>query len=974
MPTSYVLPESPDAPHIRYFAGKKRRRKDRQSQTAAARAAAAAAHCSHQADIPEDEPDAYSSPSDVDEASPKLAEALEAKVEYQKKYYNSQRTLKRSRTKVNGLESTLDETKQKLSAVTREKEAEIRHLEVEVSSLGERLAHSKENNAGYQKKIHALNARVGRVAGRIETAEKRAQALFGAAAQVQEGSETFKLKDRGVIPDAARDVLSDLIALHGVPATRAIGALRRIAQALGHEVEGTVSNRSLGRIMLEGGAAAKAQFVEAVHESEGLTISSDGTTHKNINLESRHATVLDREGHKREFFMQVAMAVNHTSETQFDGWTDLVEDVYEVGCELFGYGEDGAREWREFWNKLTGMMSDHAEDQKKLFRLLKAFKKRMEREVRGERWVHKTLGANGLLLCLSSISHDLVQTAGGIDAWEALAAEDRASRYADARRHFFREVGQAAFDALPAEAKVDVDFMIWAGCCMHKDMNAFKGFCVGMEGWWADNGKEGPMKLYNRDNLAAIRSAGGTDAARRADVRSKGGAVKLVSLAGAVFRHKDRKRGQQDTLRFFFHSELGFIITFPDTSNTRFQSHATACEVVLTYHDLLLQFLEYVRDNKGTGSLNNLEKNVFDALQCRKTMREVVLIVLYSQAISAPYMREIRGPFRSFDSVLDQGPLHARIIAHLEHIADNPGLLIDDCVDHRTAALDGKLWHSPEAVYAASAWIQRCGQPERDEMKDQLTTACRSAVITWRRFTSEFAQVAETSGRNLRRAPMSNTNDSNERIFAQTRRIKRNNPSISLQQLSAREAFRYNGTSSYLVGMPSDQRMKLREIARKQDASGANQAAQDAQIEYLKKTAAATSRKRIAREEKRQRALDRINSTSVVKDDVELDRLCALAPRDKGYLTVALLDEQLNWYQHEYPDGPLPATKKARGDRARKIVYLRAAIAHHRNHQGLMDIDVEGKASGDAVGTEDFSMDTDEEEEEDSEAEFYGQH
>ncbi|KAI5833286.1 hypothetical protein K523DRAFT_413413 [Schizophyllum commune Tattone D] len=916
----------------------------------------------------------YKTKPESREPSTALAEAVEGRNKYQKKYYNSQRALKRSRTKVNGLEDELDETKRRLSLVTQEKDAEVQQLESKTFSLEEGLAQSKENNAGYQKEIHTLKARSGRVAGRIETAEKRALALFGEQVREANGDEPFKLKVKGVIPDATRNVLSDLIALHGVPATRAIGALKCIAQAMGRRVEGNVSERSLGRITLEGGAASMGQFVEAVHEAEGVTISSDGTTHKNINLESRHATVLDKEGRKHEFFLNVAMAVNHTSETQLNGWTDLVEDIYDIGRELFGYGSDGAREWREFWNKLTGMMSDHAEDQKKLFRLLKAFKERIEREKRGERWVHETLGANGLLVCLTSISQGLVQDAGGIAAWEALTADVRSARYADARRHFFHEVGEAAFDVLPAEAKVDVDFMIWAGCCMHKDMNAFKGFCTGMEGWWKENGKDGPMKLYNRDNAATIRTSSGTDAAKRAAAHSKGGAIKLVSLAGAIFRHKDRKRGQQDTLRFFFHSKLGFIIAFPDTSNTRFQSHATACEVVLTYLDLLIEFLKYVRDNKGSESFNNLEKNVFDALQCHKTIREVVLVVLYSQAISAPYMREIRGRFRSYDSVLEQGPLHAKVIAHLEALAANPSILIDETVEYKMAALDSKPWHTPDAIYAASAWIQQCDQQERAEMKSQLAAACKSAAATWRRFSTEFEEVRKASKKNLRRAPMSNTNDSNERIFAHTRRTFRNVPSMTTQQLSARETYRCNGTSLYLAGMSSDQRARLRGIARERNESGANQAARDAQTQYLMKTAAETSRKRVAREEKRQRALDKIESTKVMESLVELDRVCALGPRDEGYLTVAQLDEQLNWYQHKYPDGPLPTTKKARGDRARKIEYLRAAITYHTDQQAAMDVDMVGEGSGEVLDSEIWSLDSDLDDVSDSEAEFYGQH
>ena len=111
MPGTRAPPDSPAATHIRFLSGKKRRRKDRQAQTAAATAAAAASHHSHTIDIPTDDSDGYSSSSDADQPNAELAEAVEAKNRYQKKYYSSQRTLKRSRTKVNGLEDELNEGK-----------------------------------------------------------------------------------------------------------------------------------------------------------------------------------------------------------------------------------------------------------------------------------------------------------------------------------------------------------------------------------------------------------------------------------------------------------------------------------------------------------------------------------------------------------------------------------------------------------------------------------------------------------------------------------------------------------------------------------------------------------------------------------------------------------------------------------------------------------------------------------------------
>jgi hypothetical protein len=163
-----------------------------------------------------------------------------------------------------------------------------------------------------------------------------------------------------------------------------------------------------------------------------------------------------------------------------------------------------------------------------------------------------------------------------------------------------------------------------------------------MQQWWVENGLPGPLKMYNRDNAAAATLGAGTEAATRAEDRTIGGAIKVSGLAGAIFRHKDRKRGQQDTLRYFWDHETGLNIYFPDTSNTRFQSHAAACEIIVLHMELLLQFLIYVRENKGSHLLNHMELNVERGISCWSTRYEFVVIALLNQNVDVPYMLQVR--------------------------------------------------------------------------------------------------------------------------------------------------------------------------------------------------------------------------------------------------------------------------------------------------------------------------------------------
>jgi hypothetical protein len=58
------------------------------------------------------------------------------------------------------------------------------------------------------------------------------------------------------------------------------------------------------------------------------------------------------------------------------------------------------------------------------------------------------------------------------------------------------------------------------------------------------------------------------------------GGVKAASIAGAIFNHKDDKKGQQHTFSWWCQNH-GIPSTFPDTSNTRYGSHCDAAAVLI---------------------------------------------------------------------------------------------------------------------------------------------------------------------------------------------------------------------------------------------------------------------------------------------------------------------------------------------------------------------------------------------------------
>ncbi|KAJ6528244.1 hypothetical protein DFH09DRAFT_1327825 [Mycena vulgaris] len=175
--------------------------------------------------------------------------------------------------------------------------------------------------------MHALNEKVRRIPGRVDFAINKATTK---AKDELSRLFSFTLKEKGVIPDSTRDMINDLVALDGVRPNKVVGVLKCITGKLGVTVTGDTSDRSVRRIVKEGGVASHLQFVEAVGLSKGATGSCDGTSHKKITLESRRVTVIDQNNQKQTFFLGIVMAINHTSEKQLEGWEDLIEAAYQI--------------------------------------------------------------------------------------------------------------------------------------------------------------------------------------------------------------------------------------------------------------------------------------------------------------------------------------------------------------------------------------------------------------------------------------------------------------------------------------------------------------------------------------------------------------------------------------------------------------------------------------------------------------------
>lgn len=436
-------------------------------------------------------------------------------------------------------------------------------------------------------------------------------------------------------------------------------------------------------------------------------------TDRHINYESKHGTlkvpdyaknpnaIMANSVPKLRFY-GLNTAIDHKSKTQLQGWKDVMAKMYTV-YNASPLGRRKPLNPLEFPRLVKGMNTDHAEDQKKLVRLFASWKETCEYEVRGEEALLSASIAELIPLLWVETERN-IQAVGGLAAWNALSEDDQMIRKQEAYKRACLHIGKELFEQLTPNERRHAVLFIWGGCCMHKEMNTIKWGNLRFRIFWLTVGVA-PMKLMNRDNAAAA-ALGGQAAADRAEEVSQAGGVKLTSLAGAVFAHKDKKKGQQDSLRYWIESCVGYMIRFPDTSNTRYQSHCEAAAELLVRLHFYRDYLEVVRDLKESGTWTNIEKNVYDGLHDIPTLTELAVLVLYSQAVSHPYMRLVRGSEAASTNLLDLGPVHERVKNHCQAVIANPNLLLAPDATYTAGAMDGKTWERSDAFYAVKALSQ----------------------------------------------------------------------------------------------------------------------------------------------------------------------------------------------------------------------------------------------------------------------------
>jgi hypothetical protein len=265
-----------------------------------------------------------------------------------------------------------------------------------------------------------------------------------------------------------------------------------------------------------------------------------------------------------------------------------------------------------------------------------------------------------------------------------------------------------------------------------------------------------------------------------------------------------------------------------------------------------------------------MEENLWKALHCTATKTELAVLTLYAQAVSHPYMRSIRTSEKI--NMLNLGPLHRKVYMHIQRIIEDPTFLVGDSVTWKTGTMDGQKWQSPKAIKA----VQKLA-PSLPHLKPLLVAFFKGALVTWKRFTSEFAPgglIDEATAEEKELAWMPPTNDVNEGALGSFRVLMRRQPHLTSLQYNAQAMYVHNDTQAFMAKkfQPEDYQY-IRQLARVDEAKGLEHARKNAIVEHAQAKIDKRTAGRVARKEKADKVAERVAAVKLIFDKEQIINL-----------------------------------------------------------------------------------------------------
>ncbi|KAJ7094890.1 hypothetical protein C8R43DRAFT_907989 [Mycena crocata] len=600
-----------------------------------------------------------------------------------------------------------------------------------------------------------------------------------------------------------------------------------------------MSSRTVGRAIDEGGKYGELQLAREIMDAPGFVEHSDGTTHRGITVETRHVTLLvpsydpDVDDSDKSTwrhctrFVEVAPALDHTAERQFEGTKEVSERIADTYSRSPLSAQDKRKmDKNEYYRKKLGESKDHAADGKKEFKISEAHKKEIIIQDMGRTAMDEAdLETSILLLTIAEITDEDLLAAGKLSPSE-LSSEKKTDLIGEVLE---QKIGEEKFNSLTPDQQCNATTHCFGGCCMHKDLNVVRIGDAEMQEVYSTHNIPAPVLLANKANDATINLTpeDSTNAARQHAINSSSrGAVKLLQLIGALLRHKDGKRGYQDKCRIFMQERklelynLDESDGFPDVSNIRYGCYTQAAAEVVVFHGLIWELVSEVMDGKTkSGHPNHVEHLILKGLKCPATMEQLVAMALYGASVSWSYMAMVRGTKENPVNLLDLTDLHRKLPEFCTHIAENPDILLDPATPLEELTIDARPFVNELLIPTIRQLL-----PELPNVNLLISAMFSGAAKGWVRFTPEF-HIGGTFDRLTpeQRAVLfiPSTNDCSEGMLGSYRVHMRYHPNSTTQSFTNQTRAERNNTEAFIKKCCDDavEKFVMREV-RKDGASG----------------------------------------------------------------------------------------------------------------------------------------------------------
>ncbi|KAJ7670938.1 hypothetical protein DFH06DRAFT_1293815 [Mycena polygramma] len=277
--------------------------------------------------------------------------------------------------------------------------------------------------------------------------------------------------------------------------------------------------------------------------------------------------------------------------------------------------------------------------------------------------------------------------------------------------------------------------------------------------------------------------------------------------------------------------------------------------------------------------------------------------------------------------IIDMGPLHDSVKAHMRKLLKDPSLLLSSAPDaHTAAALDGKPWSDVKA-WADSECVRLA--PSHTDVRPLILAGLESALECFERVTTEFAPgglIDQATAAERLAAHMPSTNDANEGLLGMWRRFSRESPSSTVGHFADQAMFHRNETQDFLdihMNTAADQEF-LRQEARRVDESGVEKARREELNAHKQEVVDEKRAKDAETAEKKRKESERLTAIGVELDRSEIDKM-----------TDPQLKDQLELHRRKGDkEVPMKSKLKRKGDR---LAALLAAM--DRLEESLSSVD-----------------------------------